>query len=60
MNLFVSDLDGTLLNGKAKLTDYSRITINKLIENGMHFTAATARTYATVSKIIGGLNINAP
>ena len=60
MNLFVSDLDGTLLNGKAKLTDYSRITINKLIENGMHFTAATARTYATVSKILGGLNVNAP
>lgn len=60
MNLFVSDLDGTLLNGKAQLTDYSRITINQLIENGMHFTAATARTYATVSKILGGLNINAP
>lgn len=60
MNLFISDLDGTLLNRNAQLTDYSRRTINLLVEKGMSFTAATARTYATVSKILNGLHVNAP
>lgn len=60
MNLFISDLDGTLLNRNAQLTDYSRKTINLLVEKGMSFTAATARTYATVSKILNGLHVNAP
>lgn len=60
MNLFISDLDGTLLNRNAQLTDYSLRTINLLVENGMSFTAATARTYATVSKILNGLHVNAP
>lgn len=60
MNLFISDLDGTLLNRNAHLTDYSRRTINLLVEKGMSFTAATARTYATVSKILNGLHVNAP
>lgn len=60
MNLFISDLDGTLLNKNAQLTDYSRRTINLLVEKGMSFTAATARTYATVSKILNGLHVNAP
>lgn len=60
MNLFISDLDGTLLNRNAQLTDYSLRTINLLVENGMNFTAATARTYATVSKILNGLHVNAP
>ncbi|MDE6148685.1 MAG: HAD family hydrolase [Ruminococcus sp.] len=60
MILYVSDLDGTLLNKNAKLTDYSQKTINQLMETGMNFTVATARTYATVSKILNGLNVNAP
>lgn len=60
MDLFVSDLDGTLLNSNAEVSDYSRIVLNSLMDKGMNFTAATARTYATVKKILSGLNINAP
>ena len=60
MILYVSDLDGTLLNKNAKLTDYSKKIINQLMETGMNFTVATARTYATVSKILNGVNVNAP
>lgn len=60
MDLFVSDLDGTLLNSDAEVSDYSRIVLNSLMDKGMNFTAATARTYATVKKILSGLNINAP
>lgn len=60
MKLYVSDLDGTLLDNNAKLSDYSKNTINQLISKGMHFTVATARTYATVKSILKGLNVNAP
>lgn len=60
MTLYISDLDGTLLNKDAHLTEHSREIINHLIKNGMNFTVATARTFATVSKILSGLNVNAP
>lgn len=60
MNLIVSDLDGTLLNKNAKLSAHSLAVLNALIDNGMKFTIATARTIATVSKILAGLKINVP
>ena len=41
--LYVSDLDGTLLNRNKKVTDKSVKIINECIEKGMHFTVATAR-----------------
>lgn len=60
MNLFVSDLDGTLLDQNAQLSDYSKNTLNRLIDNGMCFTVATARTIATVNRILDGLKLNIP
>ena len=41
--LYVSDLDGTLLNSKKKITDYSAEVINRCVEKGMLFSVATAR-----------------
>lgn len=58
--LYISDLDGTLLNSQAELNPYTIETINTLIEKGMHFTVATARTAATVSKILAPLNLSVP
>lgn len=58
--LFVSDLDGTLLNNDAALSDYSIKTINALIAEGMHFTVATARSPWTVLKIIENLQVTCP
>ncbi|WP_297520599.1 HAD family hydrolase [uncultured Clostridium sp.] len=61
MNLYVSDLDGTLLNSSREITEYSKNTINKLIKDkGMDFTIATARTPGTVVEILEGLNIDKP
>ncbi len=60
MNLFVSDLDGTLLDENAKLPVYSLNALNDLIDSGMNFTVATARTYATVKQILNGLKLNIP
>lgn len=58
--LYISDLDGTLLSSEAKLTSFAIEKINDLIENGMQFTAATARTASTAVKSIEGLKLELP
>ena len=60
MHLYISDLDGTLLTPDAIITPYSRQTISRLIENGLRFSVATARTLATVRQILQGLALNVP
>ncbi len=59
-NLYVSDLDGTLLNSDKEISQYTKDTLNALISNGMHFSVATARTAASAVKILSGVNINVP
>lgn len=58
--LFISDLDGTLLNNSGELTKYTVNIINSLISGGMHFTFATARTIYSAKVITSGLDINVP
>lgn len=58
--LYISDLDGTLLDSNAKITDYTRDTLNELIFGGLDFTFATARTCATVLKMLEGINLSLP
>ncbi|HEX3043753.1 MAG TPA: HAD family hydrolase [Bacillota bacterium] len=58
--LYISDLDGTLLNNEKEVSEYTRDVINQLIAGGLHFSIATARTAATVVKILDGLQINLP
>ncbi|ASW43840.1 HAD family hydrolase [Clostridium isatidis] len=60
MELFVSDLDGTLLNKNKEISDYSKKELNRLIEQGVNFTIASARTPATVVDILEGINIKIP
>ena len=57
--LFVSDLDGTLFDNSAELSEHTGQTINRLIESGLHFTVATARSPWSIVKI-KKLNINVP
>lgn len=58
--LFISDLDGTLLNSNAKITPVTAKIINKLIDDGLIFTYATARSYITALKVIGKINFKYP
>ena len=58
--LFVSDLDGTLLNSDAAISDVTENIINKGIEQGLEFTISTARTPTTALKIIERLNLKLP
>ena len=58
--LYVSDLVGTLLKSDDKMSEYTVKTINKLIDDGMHFSYATARSLSSASVVTNGLTINIP
>jgi len=58
--LYVSDLDGTLLDGNGQLPENSVQRINRLIDNGLNFTIATARNYDSAYPLLKGLNIKHP
>lgn len=58
--LYVSDLDGTLLNSDVKISENSKNIINSLIDKGMNFTVATARSLVSASDKIEGLNLKLP
>lgn len=60
MELFISDLDGTLLNSNKEISVYSKERLNKLIKEGINFTIATARTPATVIDILKDINLKLP
>ncbi len=58
--LYVTDLDGTLLTSQKDVSEYSTKTINHLIENGMLFTYATARSLSSASKVVSGIHFRTP
>ncbi len=58
--LYVTDLDGTLLNRRDRVSPFSIRTINGLVEKGMLFTYATARSLVSASKVTEGLSTNIP
>ncbi|MDE6421590.1 MAG: HAD family hydrolase [Lachnospiraceae bacterium] len=58
--LYVSDLDGTLLRSSERTSDFTNRTINELVEQGVLFSYATARSYLTAHKVTQGLNARIP
>ncbi|MDR2834029.1 MAG: Cof-type HAD-IIB family hydrolase, partial [Streptococcaceae bacterium] len=58
--LYISDLDGTLLNTSAELSDGTVNALNKMIADGVNFSIATARTYASAIKLLSKLNLHTP
>lgn len=59
--LYVSDLDGTLLNQNAELTKESARILTYLIEEkNIWFTVATARSPATVMRLLRALPLKLP
>ena len=59
-NLFVSDLDGTLLTSDMNISENSLKIINTLIDEGMIFTYATARSISSASIVAEGLSTKHP
>ena len=58
--LYVSDLDGTLLRSDERTSDYTNRVINGLVQQGVAFTYATARSWATAHKVTAGLTAAFP
>jgi HAD superfamily hydrolase (TIGR01484 family) len=58
--LYVSDLDGTLLNPNAVLSEYTKNELNKLISCGINFTVATGRTTDAAKEIMNDIELNIP
>ena len=58
--LYVSDLDGTLLRSDATLSDFTSRTVNQLVDKGMLFSYATARSIHTSRKVTRGLDAKIP
>lgn len=58
--LYVTDLDGTLLNSDSSISEYSKNIINGLVEKGMLFTYATARSLTSASVVAKGLSTEIP
>lgn len=60
MTLFISDLDGTLLNYKGELKARTSEMLNRFIEQGVKFTFATARGKLSALQKTEGLKLNLP
>ena len=58
--LYISDLDGTLLQPNERLSAFCCKTINQLVKSGMLFSYATARSYHTAKKCTAGLDAKIP
>ena len=58
--LYVTDLDGTLLNKNDRINPKSIEILNSLVEKGMAFTYATARSLVSASVVTQGLSTNIP
>ena len=58
--LYVSDLDGTLLNANAELSSYTTNALNSMIADGLDFTVATARTLESAGVILADLDLCIP
>ena len=58
--LYISDLDGTLLDANEKTSEYTNEVIRKLHENDIVFSFATARSYTTAKKVTTGLSMKYP
>ncbi len=59
-HLYISDLDGTLLQPNVELSGRTVHILNELIGQGVSFTVATARSIASVRTILRNVSIQLP
>ena len=58
--LFISGLDGMLLNDKEMLSAFSKIELNRMIDSGMNFTVSTMRTPASIIEPMHDVHLELP
>lgn len=58
--LFISGLDDTLLSKKDNLSGYSRVELNRMIDEGALFTISTMRTPASLMEPLKDIRLKLP
>jgi hypothetical protein len=58
--LFISGLDDTLLNQNDNLSDYSKIELNRMIDDGAKFTISTYRTPGSLIEPMHDIKLKLP
>lgn len=58
--LFVSGLDDTLLTAQKKMPSYSKIELNQMLEDGLHFTISTIHTPAALIALTQEIQLRLP
>lgn len=58
--LFISGLDDTLLDGSETLSDYSKVELNRMLDEGANFTLSTMRTPASLLEPMRDIRLKLP
>ncbi len=58
--IYISDLDGTLLKSDATLSSYTRQKLCELLDSGIHFTIASARSINSLKPVLEGIPFRLP
>ena len=58
--LFVSDLDGTLLRNEGRLSTFARSELTRMLDDGLNFTVASARSVHSIREILEDLPLRLP
>ncbi|MBQ6385123.1 MAG: FUSC family protein [Lachnospiraceae bacterium] len=57
--LFISGIDHVLLSGRS-LPPFTKVELNRFIEDGIRFSVSTKQTPATVREVLAGVHLNLP
>lgn len=58
--LYISDMDGTLLQSNGKMSEYTKAKLNEFYEKGIPFAVATARSMVSATPLLEGVHFAAP
>lgn len=58
--LFISGLDDTLLNKNYHINDYCKVELNRMIDEGLHFTLSTMRPPASILEPMHDIKLKLP
>ncbi len=58
--LFISELDNTLFDDSEQLTSFSKAELNRMLDDGIHFTISTVRTPAMIADMMRDIRLKLP
>ncbi len=58
--LYISDLDGTLLSPQSEISPYTRGVLIEALQKGLQFSVASARSYFSIRQLFQGIPLNLP